>query len=65
MGFFSDDSAQAQNSQDINNGDDSNKATWTGEIIGGAAAYEGMKKYEEHCAANGQPGSRKFEGSFP
>jgi hypothetical protein len=27
------------------------------ELIGGAAAYEAAKAYENHCAANGQPAS--------
>nr|AGH33738.1 CipC [Aspergillus carbonarius] len=33
------------------------KAKFTHEFIGGAAAYEAMKAYEEHQAKNGKPES--------
>ncbi|KAJ3036490.1 hypothetical protein HDV00_002699 [Rhizophlyctis rosea] len=36
------------------------KSSWTHEIIAGAAGFEAMKAYENHCAANGQPPSHAF-----
>ena len=34
------------------------EAKWSHELIGGAAAYEAMKAYEEHEARNGSPPPR-------
>ncbi|CAD6581652.1 MAG: hypothetical protein CYPHOPRED_001673 [Cyphobasidiales sp. Tagirdzhanova-0007] len=48
MGFFSDDSNEAQAYND-------NRPKFTHELIGGAAAYEAERKYQQHCAENGQP----------
>ncbi|RUP44802.1 hypothetical protein BC936DRAFT_148994 [Jimgerdemannia flammicorona] len=31
------------------------KAKWSHELIGGAAAFEAMKAYEDHQAKNGKP----------
>ncbi|RUS17722.1 hypothetical protein BC937DRAFT_89567 [Endogone sp. FLAS-F59071] len=33
------------------------KATWTHELIGGAAAFEAMKLYEDKMSADGKPDS--------
>jgi len=55
MGWFSDDSAQAQAYNDY--GNTPHTATVSHELIGGAAAYEAAKAYENHVAANGQPTS--------
>lgn len=33
------------------------KAKLSHELIGGAAGFEAMKAYEQHCARNGQPPS--------
>ncbi|KAK8915742.1 hypothetical protein H634G_07975 [Metarhizium anisopliae BRIP 53293] len=58
MGWFSDDSDQAQAYNDYNNnGVDQNKPSLSHELIAGAASYEAAKAYENHCAENGQPGS--------
>jgi hypothetical protein len=54
MGWFSDDSDQAQAHSDVTGG---NQATFSHEVIAGAAAYEASKAYENHVAANGQPAS--------
>jgi len=54
MGWFSDDSDQAQAYQACT---DDNQPTLSHELIAGAAAYEASKAYENHCAENGDPGS--------
>ncbi|GKZ67775.1 hypothetical protein AnigIFM63309_008535 [Aspergillus niger] len=41
------------NEGEINN--EEHHAKFTHEVIGGAAAYEAMKAYEEHQAKNGKP----------
>ncbi|KAL8287301.1 hypothetical protein RQP46_003753 [Phenoliferia psychrophenolica] len=58
MGFFSDDSDQAQAAQQVANGE--NKSSWTHELIAGAAAFEAAKAYENHVAANGKPASHQL-----
>ncbi|MCJ1394228.1 hypothetical protein MMC18_007106 [Xylographa bjoerkii] len=70
MGWFGDDSDQAQASQQMQNTD--NQPSFTHELIAGAASYEAAKAYENHCAANGDPGSHQeakeiaagFSGAF-
>ncbi|PWN45671.1 hypothetical protein IE81DRAFT_344566 [Ceraceosorus guamensis] len=49
MGFFSSD-----NHQEVYNGEP-HEGKWTHELVGGAAAFEAMRKYEQHEAANGKP----------
>jgi len=56
MGWFSDDSSQAQANSEVN-GSEGHKSHWSHELIGGAASYEAMKAYEQHCEANGKPQS--------
>jgi len=55
MGFFSDDSEQAQAYQEVTNAP--HKAELSHELIAAAASYEAAKAYENHVAANGQPDS--------
>ncbi|RDK41663.1 hypothetical protein M752DRAFT_294502 [Aspergillus phoenicis ATCC 13157] len=62
MGWFSDDSEQAQAAQEFREFNpqeqevtEEHKAKFSHELIGGAAAYEAMKAYEEHQAKNGKP----------
>ncbi|KAF1351280.1 hypothetical protein BDV97DRAFT_368925 [Delphinella strobiligena] len=70
MGWFNDDSDQAQAYNQVQN--DDNKASWSHELIAGAASYEAAKAYENHCNQNGTPGSHEeakelmagFAGAF-
>jgi len=72
MGWFGDDSDQAQASQQFQSGQPDNQASFSHELIAGAAAYEADKAYENHCNANGDPGSHEkakeiaagFAGAF-
>lgn len=48
------DSSQADASQQFQNSDPDNKASFTHELIAGAASYEAAKAYENHCNANGR-----------
>ncbi|PYH98135.1 putative phosphoglycerate mutase family protein [Aspergillus ellipticus CBS 707.79] len=59
MGWFSQDSEQAQYSEQFSSfdGSEEHKAKLSHEVIGGAAAYEAMKAYEDHKAKNGEPDS--------
>jgi len=57
MGWFGDDSNQAQASQALQNNQPDNQASFSHELIAGAASYEASKAYENHCAQNGDPGS--------
>ncbi|MCJ1353634.1 MAG: hypothetical protein MMC33_003621 [Icmadophila ericetorum] len=57
MGWFGEDSPQANASQQYQDADPNNQASFTHELIAGAASYEAAKAYENHCAANGDPGS--------
>ncbi|KAH8118277.1 hypothetical protein DFH11DRAFT_1566612 [Phellopilus nigrolimitatus] len=59
MGWFSDDSDQAQ-AYEYNNTADEHKASLSHELISGAAGvstYEAAKAYENHVAENGEPDS--------
>ncbi|KAM0389485.1 hypothetical protein ACHAQC_008796 [Fusarium culmorum] len=51
MGWFSDDSNPAQAYEQVTQRP--HEAEWSHELIGGAAAYEAAKAYENHVAANG------------
>ncbi|MCJ1473882.1 hypothetical protein MMC13_002537 [Lambiella insularis] len=63
------DSDQAQASQQLQS---DNQASFTHELIAGAASYEAAKAYENHCNQNGDPGSHEeakeiaagFAGAF-
>ncbi|KAJ7132634.1 hypothetical protein C8R46DRAFT_1280836 [Mycena filopes] len=55
MGWFSDDSDQAQAYDQVN--ESGHKAELSHEVISAAAAYEAAKAYEDHCAKNGKPDS--------
>ncbi|KAF8968592.1 putative phosphoglycerate mutase family protein [Flammula alnicola] len=57
MGWFSDDSDQAQAYGQVQSGE--NQASWSHELIAGAASYEAAKAYEKHCDENGQPASHQ------
>ncbi|KKK15241.1 hypothetical protein P175DRAFT_0512720 [Aspergillus ochraceoroseus IBT 24754] len=75
MGWFDDNSDQAQSYDQYRNLDSNNdehKAKFSHELIAGAASYEAMKAYENHVAKNGQPPSHEkakellagFAGAF-
>ncbi|CAE6472505.1 unnamed protein product [Rhizoctonia solani] len=53
MGWFDDDSYQAQAYEEATQRP--HEASWTHELIAGAAAFEAAKAYENHAAANGHP----------
>ncbi|KAJ3484547.1 hypothetical protein NLI96_g5573 [Meripilus lineatus] len=55
MGWFSDDSDQANAYDQVTNAP--HKAHFSHEMIAAAASYEAAKAYEEHCERNGQPES--------
>ncbi|KJZ72147.1 hypothetical protein HIM_08412 [Hirsutella minnesotensis 3608] len=55
MGWFDNDSDQAQAYDQVKNRP--HEAKWSHELLGGAAAFEAAKAYEDHVAANGQPDS--------
>ncbi|EDR09955.1 CipC1 protein, concanamycin induced protein C [Laccaria bicolor S238N-H82] len=55
MGWFSDDSDQANAYNEVTNAP--HKATLSHELIAAAASYEAAKAYENHVAENGQPTS--------
>jgi len=58
MGWFNSDSEESQNYDTFQNcAPENHQATLSHEVIGGAAAFEAMKAYENHCAENGQPES--------
>ncbi|POR34891.1 Putative CipC1 protein, concanamycin induced protein C [Tolypocladium paradoxum] len=52
MGWFDDDSDQARAHDEVTNRP--HEAKWTHELLGGAAAYEAAKAYEDHVARNGE-----------
>ncbi|KZT62974.1 hypothetical protein CALCODRAFT_6767 [Calocera cornea HHB12733] len=56
MGWFDDNSSQAQAYNTVQN-TQPHEASWTHELIAGAAAYEADRAYEKHCEQNGQPAS--------
>ncbi|KAL0572120.1 hypothetical protein V5O48_009847 [Marasmius crinis-equi] len=70
MGWFSDDSEQAQAYDQVVNAP--HKAELSHELIAAAASYEAAKAYENHCEKNGQPDSHSkakeimagFAGAF-
>ncbi|KJA25336.1 hypothetical protein HYPSUDRAFT_37837 [Hypholoma sublateritium FD-334 SS-4] len=55
MGWFSDDSDQAQAYDQVVNAP--HKAALSHELIAAAASYEAAKAYEKHVEKNGQPTS--------
>ncbi|KAF8896444.1 putative phosphoglycerate mutase family protein [Infundibulicybe gibba] len=55
MGWFDDDSDQAQAYNEVTNAP--HQATLSHELIAAAASYEAAKAYEDHVAENGQPDS--------
>ncbi|KAJ1303272.1 hypothetical protein OPQ81_011469 [Rhizoctonia solani] len=55
MGWFSDDSFHADAYEQVTQRP--NEASWSHELIAGAAAFEAAKAYEKHVAANGEPDS--------
>ncbi|GIK03808.1 hypothetical protein Aspvir_007882 [Aspergillus viridinutans] len=61
MGWFSDDSEQAQayDAYQSFTDRDEHKAKVSHELIAAAASYEAAKAYEGHVAANGQPPSHE------
>jgi hypothetical protein len=55
VGLFSHHTDEHQAYQNFQQSD--NKAELSHEVISGAAAFEAMKAYENHCAQNGKPTS--------
>ncbi|MFE3194068.1 DUF3759 domain-containing protein [Nocardia sp. NPDC059240] len=55
--FFDNDSAKRDQVYNIDPNNEDHKAKLSHELIGGAAGFEAMKAYENHCAANGKPAS--------
>ncbi|KAM4054592.1 hypothetical protein HRG_005428 [Hirsutella rhossiliensis] len=55
MGWFDDDSSQAEAHDVVTQRP--HEAKWSHELLGGAAAFEAAKAYEDHVAKNGQPDS--------
>jgi hypothetical protein len=54
MGWFNHEKAnEAYNT----NPDDVNESSWTHEIVGAAAGFEAMRKYNQYKEENGQPES--------
>ena len=51
------DSDQQQNYDQDQQAPDDNKASLSHEVIAGAASYEAMKAYENHCDKNGMTNS--------
>ncbi|RDX55626.1 hypothetical protein K466DRAFT_582447 [Polyporus arcularius HHB13444] len=70
MGFFSDDSDQAQAYDQVVNAP--HKAELSHELIAAAASYEAAKAYEKHVEKNGKPDNHEkakeimagFAGAF-
>ncbi|KAJ5335547.1 hypothetical protein N7452_007950 [Penicillium brevicompactum] len=58
MGWFSDDSDQANSYNEYNNTPiEEHDPSFIHELIAGAASYEAAKAYEDHVAENGNPES--------
>ncbi|GKZ83397.1 hypothetical protein AnigIFM56816_008490 [Aspergillus niger] len=61
MGWFDEFSDEGQAHKELKNFEagtevtEEHKAKFSHQVIGGAAAYEAMKAYEEHQAKNGKP----------
>ncbi|PHH60341.1 hypothetical protein CDD81_1826 [Ophiocordyceps australis] len=55
MALFSSDSEQARAHDQVTN--KPHEAKWTHELLGGAAAFEAAKIYQDHEAKNGRPKS--------
>jgi len=53
MGWFSDDSEEAQAHEQVY-GEEKHKGALSHEVIGGAAAFEAMKAFERHQEKNGK-----------
>ncbi|RAO73028.1 uncharacterized protein BHQ10_009040 [Talaromyces amestolkiae] len=56
MGWFSDDSQQADSYNQYQN-TEPHESSLSHELIAGAASYEAAKAYERHVSENGQPAS--------
>ncbi|KAJ5267097.1 hypothetical protein N7478_009905 [Penicillium angulare] len=52
MGFFDNDSEEYRHHEEVTQRP--HEAKWSHELIGGAAAYEAMKAFEEHEAREGK-----------
>jgi len=60
MGWFSDDSDQAQAHNSLDDiSPQKHSASTAHELISGAAAYEAAKAWEDHQARNGKPSSHE------
>ncbi|RSH92733.1 hypothetical protein EHS25_008179 [Saitozyma podzolica] len=55
--FFNNDASGRDQVYNIDPNNPEHKAKLSHELIGGAAGFEAMKAYEQHCAKNGQPPS--------
>lgn len=55
--FFSNGSSDRDQVYNIDPNNEEHKSKLSHELIGGAAGFEAMKAYEQHCAQNGKPQS--------
>ncbi|KAK8865660.1 hypothetical protein IAR55_000805 [Kwoniella newhampshirensis] len=58
--FFNNDASGRDQVYGIDPENPEHKSKLSHELIGGAAGFEAMKAYEQHCAQNGQPPSHAF-----
>ncbi|OGM42231.1 cipC protein [Aspergillus bombycis] len=56
MSWFDEDHDNAQAHREVNE-TEGHKGHWSHDLIGGAAAYEAMKAYNDHQEKNGKPQS--------
>ncbi|PBP16096.1 hypothetical protein BUE80_DR013213 [Diplocarpon rosae] len=57
MGWFDGNTDESQAYEKYQNAPDEHKAKFSHELIGGAAAFEAAKAYEDHIRKNGKPTS--------
>ncbi|KAK4688470.1 hypothetical protein P7C73_g1642, partial [Tremellales sp. Uapishka_1] len=55
--YFGNSSVQRDQVYNMDIENQQHQASLSHEVIGGAAGYEAMKAYEQHCAMNGRPAS--------
>lgn len=55
--FFENQGVDRDQVYNLDPNNEQHKSKLSHELIGGAAGFEAMKAYEQHCAQNGQPQS--------
>lgn len=58
--FFENGNSQRDQVYNIDPENDEHKSKLSHELIGGAAGFEAMKAYEQHCERNGKPESVSY-----